>query len=108
MYRCKYTSKADIEYKGLYNFDETLLVVEDPEAKDKMTNNRKIYILMNLCSSALNHKEWLMSVEQSIKFKISQAIISENKAVIMLHHPGNRSNTFDVQIAELLFHFVIV
>ena len=49
-----------------------------------------------------------MSVEQNIKSKTSQAITSENKAVIMLGCPGNRSNAFDMQIAEPLFHFVEV
>ena len=46
-----------------------------------------------------------MSVEQSIKSKMAQAITSENKAVIMLDHPGNRSNEFDMQIAEPMFEF---
>ena len=44
MYRCKYTSIAHIESRGLYNFCETLLVFEDPEAKDRMRNKREIDI----------------------------------------------------------------
>ena len=46
-----------------------------------------------------------MSVEQSIKSKASQASIYENKAVIMLDCPVNRSNAFDVRLAEPLFEF---
>ena len=46
-----------------------------------------------------------MSVEQSIKSKTSQAITSENKAVVMLDCAGNRSNAFDMQIAETRFEF---
>ena len=48
---------------------------------------------------ALNHAKRLMGVEQSIKSKISQAITSEDKAVVMLDCPGNRSNAFDMQVA---------
>ena len=44
-----------------------------------------------------------MSVKQSIKWKILQAITSENKAVIMLDDPGHRTNAFDIQIAEPMF-----
>ena len=57
---------------------------------------------------ALNHAKGFMSVEQSIKSKTSQAITSGNKAVIMMYHPGNRHNAFDMQIAEPMFEFVIV
>ena len=68
-----------------------------------MRNKREIEILTNACFSALNHTEGLMSVKQSIKSKTAQAITSENKAVIMLDCPGNRSNAFDLQMAELMF-----
>ena len=105
MYRCKYIAKADIESRGLHNFCETLLVFEDSEARDRMRNNRDIEILTNTCFSELNHAKGLMSVDQSIKSKTSQEITSENKAVIILDHPGKRSNAFDMQIAEPLFHF---
>ena len=44
-----------------------------------------------------------MSVEQSIKLKMAQAIISENKAVIRLDHSEHRLNAFDVQIVEQMF-----
>ena len=64
-----------------------------------------IEILTNGCFSALNHAEGLMSVEQSIKPKLSHAITSENKAVIMLDRPRNRSNAFDMQIAHSFFEF---
>ena len=47
MYRCKYTSKAEIELRSLYNFDETLLNFEDPDARDKMRNKREIEMLSN-------------------------------------------------------------
>ena len=53
-------------------------------------------MLTNTCFSALNHAEGLMSVKQSIKSKTSQAMTSENMAVIMLDCPGNRSNAFDI------------
>ena len=86
MYRCKYTSIADIEPRGLYNICETVLVFENPEARDGMRNKRDIEMLTNACFSTLNHAEELMSVEQSIKSKTSQAITAENKAVIMLGH----------------------
>ena len=46
-----------------------------------------------------------MNVDQSIKSKLSQIIYSENKAVIMLDHPGNRSNAFDMLIEERLLQF---
>ena len=46
-----------------------------------------------------------MSVEQSTKSKTSQVITPENKAVMMLDCPGNRSNVFDMQIAEPSFEF---
>ena len=105
MYRCKYTSKAEIESRGLYNICEKLLVFEDPEARDRIRNKRESEILTNACFLALNHAEGLMSVKQSIKSKTSQEITSEYKAVIMLDHPGNRSNSFDMQIAEPLFQF---
>ena len=69
MCRCKYTSKADIESRGLCNFHETTLVFEDPDSKYRMRNKREIEILTNPYFSALNHAEGLMSVEQSIKIK---------------------------------------
>ena len=62
---------------------ETLLVFEDPKARDSMTKGT-IEMLTNACFSALNHAKKLMSVEQSIKSKTSKVITSENKAVIML------------------------
>ena len=105
MYRCKYTYKADIESRGLYNFCEMHMVFEDPESKDRMRNKREIEIFTNACFSALNHTEVLTSVEQSIKSKTSQAITSENKAIVMLHDPGHRFNA-DMQKAEP-FNFVI-
>ena len=46
-----------------------------------------------------------MSVEQSIKSITLHAIISENKAVVMLDCPENRSNAFDMHIAEATFDF---
>ena len=55
--RCKYISKADIEFRGLYNFFETLLVFEDPEARDRMRKKTAIEILMNAWFLALNHAE---------------------------------------------------
>ena len=54
---------------------------------------------------ALYHAEGSISVEQSIKGKISQAITSQNKAVVMLDRPGNKSNAFEIQIAEPMFEF---
>ena len=45
IYRCKYTSKAEIESRGLYNCCETLLVFEDPDARDRIRNKREIRIL---------------------------------------------------------------
>ena len=68
-----------------------------------MWNIREIETLTDACFLALNHTEGLMSVEQSIKSKMGQAITSENKAVIMLDCPGNRSNSFDIQTAEPMF-----
>ena len=103
MYKCKYISKAEIESRDLYNFCETLLVFEDPEARDRMRNKREIEILMNACFLTINHTEGLMSVEQSIKSKVT--FTSENKAVIMLDQPRNRSNAFDMQIAGPMFEF---
>ena len=47
MYRCKYTSNAEIESSGMYSFCETLLVFEDPEARGRMRNKRKMEILTN-------------------------------------------------------------
>ena len=70
-----------------------------------MRNKREIEILTNSCFLALNHTEGLMSVEQSLKSKLAQAITSENKAVVMLDRPRNRSNAFDMQIAEPMFEF---
>ena len=78
MYRCKYTSNAEIESRGLYNFCETLLVFEDSEARGRMRNKWEIEIWINACFSALNHAKRLMSVEQSIKSTTSQAIFYEN------------------------------
>ena len=49
-----------------------------------------------------------MSVEQNIKSKFSQAITSENKAVIMLDCLGNRSIAFDMQTADPMLHFDLV
>ena len=54
---------------------------------------------------ALIHTEGLMSVKQIIASKMAQATTSENKAVIMLDHPRNRSNAFDMLIAEPMFEF---
>ena len=105
MNRCKYISKAEIESRGLYNFCETLLVFEDPEVRDRMTNKRKIEILTNACFFALSHTEELVSVEQSIKSKTAQAMTSENKTVVMMDCLGNRSNAFDMQIAEPMFEY---
>ena len=70
-----------------------------------MRNEREIEILTDACFSALSYEEGLISVEQSIKSKASQVISSENKAVIMLDYPGNRSSAFDMQIAEAMFEF---
>ena len=53
---CKYTSKIEIQSRGLYNFCETLLFFEDPDA-----NKRGIEILTNDCFLVLNHREGLMS-----------------------------------------------
>ena len=58
-----------------------------------------------LVFSALNHAEGLVNVEQSIESKTIQVITSEKKAVVMLDHSGNRSNAFDIQIAEPMFEF---
>ena len=71
MYRCMYSSKDDIESRGWFNFCETLLVFEDPDAKDRMRNKRENDILTNACFSALNHAEVLKSVEESIESKAS-------------------------------------
>ena len=46
-----------------------------------------------------------MSVEQSIKSKMAQAITSKNNAVVTLDYPRNRSNSFDMQIANPMFEF---
>ena len=46
-----------------------------------------------------------MSVGQSIKSKMAQAITSKNKTAQLLNHPRKRSNTFDMQIAEPMFEF---
>ena len=53
MYGCKYTSKAEIEYSGLYSYCDMLLVFEDRDAKDKTRNKREIKILTNACFLAL-------------------------------------------------------
>ena len=58
-----------------------LLLFEDPAARDIIMNKRVIEMLTNVCFSALNHAEGLMSVKQSIKSKTSKVISSENKAV---------------------------
>ena len=71
MYRSKYTSKADIQSRVLYNFCEMLLVFEDPETSNRMRNKREIEILTNACFSALNHAKGSISVEQCIKSKTS-------------------------------------
>ena len=55
----------------------------------------------------MSFSHYFLSVEKSIKSKTSQAITSENKAVIMLDHPGNRSKANDIQIAEQLFQFFL-
>ena len=68
-----------------------------------MRNKREIEILTNACFSPLKHADGLMSVEHSIKSNSSQAITSENKAVIMLDCPGDRSTAFDMQIVEPFF-----
>ena len=107
MSRCKYTSKADMESRDLYNLYETLMVFEDPEVRDRMRNKGEIEMLTNACFLAINHTEGLMNVEQSIKSKMAQAITSENKAVVILDHPRNRSKAFDIQIAEPMFEFHI-
>ena len=70
-----------------------------------MRNKREIEILTNVWFLALNNAERLMSIEESIKSKTSQANTSENRVVVMLDHPGNRSNAFDMQIAEPMFEF---
>ena len=105
VYRCKYTAKANVESTGLYNFWELLLVFDDPDARDRKRTKRDFEIFTNAYFLSLNHVEGLMSVEQSIKSKTSQAIISENNAVIMLNCPGNRSNALNMQKAEPLFQF---
>ena len=105
MYRCKYTSKADIEYRGFFNICETLLVFEEPKARGRMKNKRHIEMLTNAYFAAFNHAEGLVRVEQSIKSKTSKVISSKNKAVTMLDCSGNRSNTFDMHIADPLFQF---
>ena len=56
-----------------------------------------------LVFSAFNHTELLKNGEQSIKSKMAQAVKSKNEAVVMLDHPGNRSNAFDMKIAEPMF-----
>ena len=70
-----------------------------------MRNKRDIEMLKNACFSALNHAESLMEVEQRIKSKTSQVIFPENKAVIMLDCPGNRSKAFNMEEAEPTFQF---
>ena len=59
-----------------------------------MRNKREIEILMSACFLACNHTEELMSKKLSIKSKTAQADC-----------PGNRSNAFDMQIAEPMFEF---
>ena len=48
-----------------------------------------------------------MSGEQGIKSKTSKVITSENKAVIKLDHPGNRSKSFDMEKQSHHFNFLI-
>ena len=108
MHRCKYTSQAEIESISLYNICKNLLVFEDPDARDRMRNKKKIEILTNACFLALIHMEGLMSVEQNIKLKRAQANTSENKAIVMLDRPTYISDAFDVQIAEPMLEFVAV
>ena len=62
-------------------------------------------MLTNARFSALDQVEGLTSIEQSIKSKTTQAITSENKAVILLDCTRNKSNAFYMQIAEPLFEF---
>ena len=97
----KNTSNADIEPRERYNFCETLLGFEDPEARDRMRNKREIEILTNACFSAIDHAEGLMSVEQSIKSKSSKVISSQKKAIIMLHHPLNLTCKWQVYQLQL-------
>ena len=78
-YRCKYTAKADIKSRGLYNFCEISLVFEGPEARDRIRNKRDIEIMTNACFSALNHAEGLMKVEQRIELKTSQVVSTESR-----------------------------
>ena len=70
-----------------------------------MSNKRDKRMLTNACVSTLNHAEWFLSVEQSIKSKTLNVIATENKALIMLDHTGNRSKIFEIKIAEQLFQF---
>ena len=101
MYRYKYTSKEETVSRGLYNFCETLLIFEDSKLKVRLRNKREIEILRNALLAL--YAERLMSVEQSIMSKSSQAITSENKAKVMLDHPGKRSTTFEMQIGKIMF-----
>ena len=72
-----------------------------------MRNKRDVEMLTNACFSALNHAEGLMSSEQSIKSKTSKINTLENKAVIVLDQPGNRSRAFDIK-KSYCFNFLIV
>ena len=105
MFRCKYTFKADIESRGMYIFWKTLLFFEDTEVRGRMRKKRYVQMLTNICFSALNYAVEVMAIEQIIKSKMSIGISSENQAFLMWDNPGNRSKTFDMQIAESLFQF---
>ena len=53
MFRCKYTTKPNIELRLTYSICEILFAFDDLDARDRMRNNRGIEMLTSACFSIL-------------------------------------------------------
>ena len=79
MFRCKYASKAEIKSRKMYNFCETVLVLENHEEGCRMRNMRDIEILTNASFSAIINPENLMSVDHRMTLISSKISTSESQ-----------------------------
>ena len=62
MLQFKYTSEVEIESRCMFYFSISLLVFEDPDARDRLRNKRNTDMLTNACFLAPINAEQLISV----------------------------------------------
>ena len=76
-----------------------IFVFEDLKANNRLRIKRDIEIWTNACFLGLNHAERLTSIEQSMKSKASKLIFSQNKAGLLLDHPGKFPHSLLIPVA---------